>query len=610
MAGATGTPENIQDNSFNLSGISDLIKYFGGAKTEGGGTAQTMGEIGPLLALFSQSMDPNNLLNLVQNLFAQGAAKVPELTTQFSNATGTRYTNNTMLAGSLAQLNQGLAQAIAQSIVQQQAQVAVPAAQQIAKSNTATSETKKQTTEAGSGASDKLFGTILAGVIANKLGKEGVLGGVKKAGDTGGATAANAGVPPVTSGPVIPSSYDNPAGVGSVDQGFTFSTPPQNAGAVQDFGNASPLVASAGPTVYPDSGEVDTGAVSDEGESAFWAAGGGDTAFDVGSADFDFANEGLAYLFKDGGLVSRKTGKAMRYRKAAAYADGGEVSASPEQRRNVPNFGPRLLPQLTQAQTFRLGQEAEPVLTPSQTERPFAAGVGRNRNVIDPTTGLLDKGDVAAFDLSNELGQTQTGPLEASVSPAQVGMLGLSALTAPTLAAFVAAAFPGMITSVITKGVTQALTGMVSPDDPAAVGIAAMDQAMAPQGFVTSDAMAAEVEDGSPADLGEAFGGMGQGDAGSSFGPGGSDGNADGGFGGFGGIEGGFGGEGGAAGGEGGGDGFAAGGYAKAKTPSQKGTDRIPAYLTEGEFVLPVDVVKALGVDNLQEVVDLFHVPA
>jgi hypothetical protein len=55
---------------------------------------------------------------------------------------------------------------------------------------------------------------------------------------------------------------------------------------------------------------------------------------------------------------------------------------------------------------------------------------------------------------------------------------------------------------------------------------------------------------------------------------------------------------------------FAAeGGTARGALPVKQVRDKIPAYLTEGEYVLPADVVRSVGLEKLDKLVKKYHRP-
>jgi len=307
MAGETATPIQYQSP---LPGILDLVKYGVGSKTTE--TARTTGDTDALSRLLS-TLNPENLQALVANLFAQGAAQVPGLTSQYANATGTRVTNNSMLGSSLAQLNQTLAQSIAQAAVQQQ-QVAGQVAGKISDTNKTT--TAEKTTSPGKPGAVLL--PTLAGFGLNRLGKSMDAKVAQEAaaaapfeGSINVDNSAQLGIPPIS-----PSTGDLGAfNEGTPGAGLSFSMGGFDSGIAEGV-NASSIVGGADASdLFAESVE-DLGAASDVSDYLDFSGG---------------AENLFSSFFKDGGRV-----------KPTSYADGGQV-------RNKVNMGPRPATQSTGA---------------------------------------------------------------------------------------------------------------------------------------------------------------------------------------------------------------------------------------------------------------------
>lgn len=209
-----GSPASEINWSSSLPAIAQLLMpLLGKSGTTTASTSErstTSANVDPLVALLAQmqGQTPQALEALVGQLFAQGAAKVPELTAQFANATGTRPSNNTMLAQSLAGLNSNLAQTIAQYAVQQQNvnnQIAATAGGKIvdATKSTATDSNKSVTENSGINLKNNpalsmgLPLSLLGGFLLNKYGKS------QSSGDPGSGPAGNAGVPSISGGDTV-----------------------------------------------------------------------------------------------------------------------------------------------------------------------------------------------------------------------------------------------------------------------------------------------------------------------------------------------------------------------------------------------------------------------
>ncbi len=206
-----GSPASEINWSSSLPAIAQLLMpLLGKSGTTTASTSErstSSANIDPLVALLAQmqGQTPQALEALVGQLFAQGAAKVPELTAQFANATGTRPSNNTMLAQSLSGLNSNLAQTIAQYAVQQQNannQIAATAGGKIADAtkSTATDTNKSVTENAGVNLKNNpalsmgLPLSLLGGFLLNKYGKS------QSAGTPGSGPAGASGVSSTSGG--------------------------------------------------------------------------------------------------------------------------------------------------------------------------------------------------------------------------------------------------------------------------------------------------------------------------------------------------------------------------------------------------------------------------
>lgn len=182
-----GSPASEINFQSALPALLPLLQTVLGASktgtTRGTETTTTSANVDPLLQLLTQLQgQPAGLESVVAQMFAQGAAKVPELTAQMANATGTRVNNNSMLALSLGQQNTNLAQAIAQYVVQQQtannqtaANVAGKIADATTTKSTAVDKTANETTAPNLKNNPLLSmglpASLLAGFLLNKYGK-------------------------------------------------------------------------------------------------------------------------------------------------------------------------------------------------------------------------------------------------------------------------------------------------------------------------------------------------------------------------------------------------------------------------------------------------------
>lgn len=296
-----------------------------GTKGEAGtSTTSISGDRAALDALLQKFMNPDQagLENLVQMLFQDAAAKVPELTTQFANATGTRVTNNSMLASSMAKMNTDLTRTIAQQVLQQQQQNmanATAVAGKIADTTkTQTTSDNKTTSTASTGEKTSApnlslknnpigtmapFATMLGGWLLNKYGK------TQSPGATAGADTA-------FDGNAVANQFEN--------LGLATNAPMMDTGAALEMAApavAAPLalpaeVATAIPVSSPLSGFDLAETAIPAGELNFDVDFGGDLfsgmgdygGFDIMDPNVDWFSE-FGGVFADGGQAGRTRNK-------------------------------------------------------------------------------------------------------------------------------------------------------------------------------------------------------------------------------------------------------------------------------------------------------------
>lgn len=550
-----------------LPAIIDFAKYAGGQQQSGSGSQVQQGATAPLEALLAQISDPNNLANLVAQLFSQGAAQVPVLTSQFANATGTRVSNNSMLGQSLATLNTNIAQLIAQAVVDQQ-KTAAYAGGKIADTNKTTRSNTAQVQKPNLGRSIAAgAGTIAGGTLLNKLGDKAL-----KAMGLGNSGAESAGTisaplpvetPPIwqmpdVNGGVSPMSFDT--------SGFEAAFSPELF-APDNLGGD--LAGMAGFDVGID-------LASGIGDSLDWAGGFEDF---VSELDFGFD---IPFGFADGGRIRKQK---------VGYADGGQV-------RNLPNMGQRVAP--VRSAALRINPAA---VTPGMQAQRRKEQERRNQHPmgeIDPTSpggqSPVTTGAVGNANISFGV-------------PAMVGLVAL-AQGAPLDVALMLAG-----RNAIVQGIVQNLTGTsvpVAPQMPPAITMDEdfqMEDPYAPpitsEGGAGTGAIGGGV-DGAPsgdsigtsaggnAATGSGIGGIGVGDSTGSMGGMGAEGDA------------------GAPGGGEAGSGsvFADGGVVgKGKKSNAIALDTELIRATIGEVVLPVDVVDYIGRDVLDDLIAAVHTP-
>ena len=392
-------PEPINYQSA-LPAILEAGKYLAGSKTD---TKQTTtAQTQPLEQLLG-GMNPQALEALVASLFSQGAAQVPGLTSQFANATGSRVTNNSMLAQSLAQLNQSLAQSIANAAVQQQ-QTAVQGATGLANATKATSQ--QQRTAPGS-----LGRAAAPTVIGFGLNRVGKMLDANKAG-------VGAGVPDVASNV---ETFEQPFDVAA-------SFPGESAGAMApDFSSVGGF-----DTGYIDAlGALDLGGAAGAGYDAFSAF---DDYSDFGGGFEDAIDWGSVFGFADGGKIKDD------------YADGGNVI------RNRPNYG---IP--TPRVTTPLARTMPPTPAPRR-QRTQQTGSGEvDPGMIGGTTAA-PSGGVAGIGTAPGIGIGQG--LGLGIAAAQGAPM--SALMAMAIPAIVTKSIIDMLFGAPAVGMPPAMTPSVA----------------------------------------------------------------------------------------------------------------------------------------------------
>ena len=252
-------------------------------KTSGGTATQTStANTAPLQQVFDQqqrSSTPEGMAELIREMFTQGAQAVPVLTGAYANATGTRSSNNSGLALSLAELNKTLAGQAAGMVGQQQ-QAASNTAAQIANASRGTVTTTPGTTQT-SGANPNtaallgLGGTALNWADKNQLldplksGLKGMFQGGASAGaglDFSNAFSQSGGVLDANSLLANYDSYDLQNVAGGI---------PSFAGNGDQFGNYGEIFSGLGDGLsnFADgigSGFSDIGSSIADGASSMW----------------------------------------------------------------------------------------------------------------------------------------------------------------------------------------------------------------------------------------------------------------------------------------------------------------------------------------------------
>lgn len=606
-------PLSGQQAANPLAGVAALLQTLGGTRQT---QTSNPGDITALQQVFAngQNFDPNALL---QAIFQQAGGQIPGYQRALGNAIGARSGNNSAVSAALQKLlmQTSLAgqQQVSNQILQNQQQQGNVAAN-IANATKGTTQTTKSGTDLG-----KVAKLLAAWQIA---GQTGLIDGIGKTlgintGGTGASTGtASAPAPTTTSqAPATVQSAAAPAPVAMQSaQSFPVS------GGVLDVGIPLGSTIDTGLLDQPGMGSMDWtgGATLADGFTSFSdmfadQANNLSTMEGIDSMDalmgvtdgFGTIPEGGGsflddlvgtisswFSFADGGLVGRDGANIP------SYADGGAVRGP---RRNTT---PQANPLTSTANNTTTGgvRATAPVTqrpaTPGvpgmpQQQRPRRDeefGIGEDGGGLSPGgTAGVSQGMATAIGIGIGLA-TGNPALGATVS----GMLSPTA-TNNSVLGNMATTTISAVTGVPTSAI-NAVTGLIgSPDG-------GMNSGLSPSigGPGVSMGTAAGTL-GNDAELGIDLGTLGE----------------DGGFGGVSGgvgdasADGSAGGIGVGASGEGeasDGLGFANGG--KVSGPGTGTSDSIIARLSDGEYVIPADVVDVVGVDFFDALRDAIHKPA
>lgn len=597
-------PKRVDPSTGGIGNIAELLNLLGGQKS----TTTTTADTGALQNVLGQ-LQGANYEQLLQSIFQQAGGAIPGLQAARANAVGARTGRNSVAATAMDKLLQDTVLKAQQQLVQQQLanqNLQVQAGQGIA------GATRNQSTKAGTNLGQA--GTIL-----------GIGQGIGKFLDTGlGKQVAQKGK----------NVWDTLTG--------GFGTGAESVGSAVgpvDFGGASGI----GDFNY-------SGIESFDPSIGDWFSGGMDLASSAASSFWDtpmtfadsFSGDTGGFFadlwdgFADGGLVGRDNKRTTNIfqrtreeRERAAglteteskqveekdknkkkeksnyvdektgirFANGGKVDvrSGGGRRSSAPSYTPNV------AVRSQAIQAPQGILNPAM----FAAGMQPQK---------FSPEDIMGQDSPNNAGQSMQGLTLGNVANA-LGMAGLTiANPAMALASFMDQAMAQQNNTAVTPGLQTAMA--VAQNNP--IGIAKGLMALAnnigigfdPDGTTSttpSNGFTSAVAEAMNADMGDTDGGDagfgGLSGIGDSIGSIGGDAGASG----FGmGTGGGFG-VGGDSGAGDGGDGWKSGG--EVDGPGTGTSDSIKARLSDGEYVIPADVVQKLGVDFFDNLRAHFHTP-
>lgn len=562
--------------------IPQLLQQFLGNKQTTTTSANTSG-LQQVLDQQLASSTTQGMQDALTELFTQGAQQVPVLTQAMANAVGTRSGNNSGLQLSLNELNKTLTgQAAALKMQQQQA--AANTAAQLANA------TKSSTTTTGVANGNQAALLGLGGTALNWADKLGLtdklktgIGSLFNSSDL--SSAVDAASSPLDGFLQLNDNFSSAAGPSFMDEAASFGSGVLDAGSgfLEDAGSF--IGDAAGDAVdwlgsfFADGGEVKvppSGSQTTAAGAAMQSAGGSPDLFscllDAHDGVIKAASGKMKALtdihdrktgggkYADGGLVAQD------------YADGGVV-------RNQNQMGGR-------------------TSTAGSSRAQNYSGYAPAASAIKPITYSDAEGKSKASSLTSGFGTTEQN--SAMLGGAGMTALGLMGVPGLALAAIGALTETPNMQSQIAKQVIAQMRGDQNPRSTAlAVEANSLADRMSAAGNPTDSLEAAlgltNAFGTSPADSGGGDGGMG---SGSATGAGTAAGRTN--------DRGGYGGGSAAGGGD-------TGSYSNGGEIVGPGTgisDSIPARLSDGEFVLSADVVRAVGLPKLQALQAKYHTPA
>lgn len=605
------------DSGGGIGAVADLLKLFGGTQQ----STQSNANTGPLQGVLGQlqGVDPNALL---QTILQQTLGQAPALQARFSNAVGSRSGNNGASQAAMSQLMSDTAlKGQAQMMQQQQQNLATQA--QVANSIAQASQGTKTTA-----------GTNL-GKAATGLGALQAIGGVagsdffKKGKDAlGGFFSDSSGAAPSLSS-AFSSNFGSPVGGAAGGDWLSSFNGGLNASSGASGMGISSALGSLG-DYFGSSGSFDAGEVGSAGSAS---GGFGDSLGGVWDSVTDF------FGFVDGGLVGRDGEKMKKGKQdgkkegknegksTQSYADGGSVNvrSGGGRRSSAPTYSPDAILASLANQGGMQGLQG--------LQQQLMGGGRPQENAI---RGDAQGSDASGYESMFGVGafapglQAQNNAVASNFSQAMLGMMGVPGM----------ASLPGTVASMLGAGMAQsnaqsavneaedplgaflAATQTVSPAAASQMGANTLGHAANANAAMNNvDPMTALMAitnafgTGAPGVSGAAPGELGNNvDPASGFF--GSDAGAAGGYGDDGGLgatagsgnSGGDDGAGESSDGEGAASG--AGDYAHGGDVQGPGTgtsDSINAKLSDGEYIMSADVVKALGVDFFDQLQKEFH---
>lgn len=535
------------------SQLPALISTLMGEKQTTGSSSTTKGNTDALQQVFQRAMTQSGagvpeMQQLILSIFQEGAAKVPELAQAYASSVGARTSNNSGLMLALQDLNRKMSTDAAMAITNNQQKnlaIANDSAAQIA--NADKTVTNNQSTAKGAKTNPLI--PILAGWGLNKAGaKGGILDKLFKS-DKDATNVTDVTSTPISS-PITSNNVD-------MDSAANFNNSATIAPIVD--GGTDFNIADFG----PDPMSVDFGPEA----NADFGIGDFDPLAAVDATDFDFDFSGFEEAFGDfdlgfanGGVVGA-IGKVNKQPKG--YANGGivrnktymgDTAQRPQPASMAENVAAQVAPpKATNSTTTKVRPRRPDPETPDNV-----GGIGiTNADNTGGVVGTPAQNNAIALGLVSTMASLATGIPVAVINAA----IGGKSLTSAAI---------GNLSSIGT-GTTSGTTapdgrGVVSVSD-----ISAITQDDAPPVDASVDSVDGGVSGGG-------IGGVGGGTGPASSGVGDAVGPS-----------------------------YANGGHVKG--PGTGTSDSIDAKLSDGEYVIPADVVRFLGTKHLDRLIASAHKP-
>jgi hypothetical protein len=548
--------------------VLDIVKLLGGDKTVTTGKADTSG----LNAVLGQTLNPADPTALLASIFAQAGGQIPGLQAARANAVGARTGGNSGIDASMQKLLGDTVLRAQQQLAQQELsrqQIAANAAGNLAQA------TRGSTVTSGTNLS-KATGVLALAKGLNELGNsplgQSAVKGVK--GLFGAGTDSTAGTTVAQSTPGMESVGMTPA-PGSAAYEFNGGQPTQFNIPSFDF------TSGAGASAAGSSG-------SSSGSGVDYSAAGDAVNSFTPEVDQSWADEFANIIgMRDGGHVGTAAAMQakMQRHQLKGYADGGRVTETRVAGGRKGTGARYEADPITQA----LAMHFNPLGT-------SASGAGVGSAASGNTSGATGEGgdpvgNAAPGDIS--IGQA-IGNVANVASGNGMGLVS-NAVNNPAISLAI-----GLLTqnpiAIVNSLISLSNSGSSTLSDPGmSLDSTPGMSVVGPNGEVSSvpNSGISPVADAISQGNADA---VATGDSGSSSG--GDSAAAPGGGGGSGGGD-----------GSGSGDGSAYRNGGKVKGPGTPTSDSVPAMLSKDEYVIPSDVVDALGVTFFDTLLKLHHTP-